>query len=210
MRKQLAAAGLTAGLAVGGVAGFAFTGGTGLVGAQDESTTTPAPMSEAEDARPDRSERIAEILKPLVDDGTITQEQADKVSEALIAARPEGGFGSGRGDRGDHGGRGGHGFGKGIGLDAAAEALGMTADELKTELRDGTTVKELAEEKDVELSKVIGALVAAANERIDQAVENGRISEERAEEMKGNVSERITAFVNGERPEAGFGRPGRR
>lgn len=86
----------------------------------------------------------------------------------------------------------------------------MTADELKTELRDGTTVKELAEEKDVELSKVTDALVAAANERIDQAVENGRISEERAEEMKGNVSERITAFVNGERPEAGFGRPGRR
>jgi len=202
MRKKLAAAGLTAGLAVGGVAGFAFTGGAGFVGAQGDETTTTVPKSGSDEARPDRSERIAEILKPLVDDGTLTQEQADKVSDALIAARPEGGFG--------HHGRGGHGFGKGIGLDAAAEALGITADELKTELRDGKTVKELAEEKGVELSKVTDALVAAANERIDQAVENGRISEERAEEMKGNVSERITAFVNGERPEGGFGRPGRR
>ena len=110
MRKQLAAAGLTAGLAVGGVAGFAFTGGTGLVGAQDESTTTPAPMSEAEDARPDRSERIAEILKPLVDDGTITQEQADRRAETITEAVENVVDGEGFG-RGGHRGRGPGGFG---------------------------------------------------------------------------------------------------
>jgi urease gamma subunit len=50
-------------------------------------------------------------------------------------------------------------FGGGM-LDAAAKALGMTSDELMTQLKDGKSIKDIAAEKDVELSKVADAIVA--------------------------------------------------
>lgn len=195
MRKQLAAAGLTAGLAVGGIAGFAFTSGSSAVGAQDGTTTTTAPSAPKAD-KPDRSARIQETLKPLVDDGTITQAQADKVTDALIAAQPEGGKGGG-----PRGGRGGF----GIGLDAAATALGITADELKAELKDGTSIADVAKEKGVDLSKVTDALVAEATTRINEQVTNGKLTQEQADERIAQLKDRITSAVNGEFPAGGPG-----
>jgi hypothetical protein len=197
MRKQLAAAGLTAGLAVGGVSGFVFTSGSTAVGAQDETTTTTAPAAPKAD-RPDRSQHIKDALQPLIDDGTITQAQADKVTDALIAAQPEG-----RPGGWDHGGpRGGKGGGFGFGgLDEAATALGMTADELKSALKDGSSIADIAKDKGVDLAKVIDALVVAAKERVQQQVADEKLTQEQADERIAGLTERITALVNGERPE---------
>jgi hypothetical protein len=47
---------------------------------------------------------------------------------------------------------------------------------------------------------VIEALVTEATAAIDQGVTNGRIDAERAEEMKANLEDHITARVNGEDP----------
>ena len=88
----------------------------------------------------------------------------------------------------------------GAGLDAAATALGMDESALRDELRDGKTIADVANEKDVDLQAVIDALVAAANEKIDQAVADGRISSDRADDMKSRTKDMITAFVNGQRP----------
>ena len=122
-------------------------------------------------------------------DGTLTQAQADAVAEALEAAKPERPFGGGR-----HG-PGGLGFGR-IGLDAAAEVIGIEEDDLRDALRDGTTLAELATQNGVEVQAVIDALVAEGNERIDNALEDGRIDEAEAAERRTELTERITTLVN--------------
>jgi hypothetical protein len=95
----------------------------------------------------------------------------------------------------------------GAGLDAAAEAIGITSEELRTALRDGSTIAEVAEANDVEVQTVIDALVADAEAALDEAVANGRLTDERAAEIKASLPERIEAMVNGE---GRFGGPGAR
>ena len=85
--------------------------------------------------------------------------------------------------------RGTRGFGRGLGsqaaLEAAAEALGMTVDDLKTQLWGGKTLADLAEEKGVDLAEVKAAVEAAQKEelraRIEQAVTAGTITQENAD-----------------------------
>lgn len=70
-------------------------------------------------------------------------------------------------------------------LEAAAQVLGMTADELSTALQNGTTLETLAEEAGVELQAVRDALSAVhADEmraQIKQAVADGTISQDKAD-----------------------------
>lgn len=71
------------------------------------------------------------------------------------------------------------------GLEAAAEALGMTADELSAQLWGGKTLADLAEEKGVDLQTVRDAVLQACEQAlrdaIEQAVQDGRISREMAD-----------------------------
>jgi hypothetical protein len=108
-----------------------------------------------------------------------------------------------RGGRGGPGGPGGPHGGRGEGLEATAEAIGITADELRTALMDGQSIAQVAEANDVDVQTVIDALVARADERLDEAVENGRLTEAQASERAAELEERITAHVNGERPAGG-------
>lgn len=196
MGKKLAIIGLSAGLLGGGAAGFAITGTTGVAGAQSDTTTTvPAdasstPSTSDSSSRPDPSTKLAEALAPLVTDGTLTQAQADKVIEALKAAGPIGG---------GHG----HGRGGGPGAEAAATALGMTAEELRTELKSGSTIAEVATEQGVELSTVTDAMLAAEKEHLAEEVASGKITQAQADERLSGAAERITARVNGEMPAGG-------
>jgi hypothetical protein len=79
----------------------------------------------------------------------------------------------------------GRGFGGEVGLEAAAEALGMTADELSTQLWGGKTLADLAEEKGVDLQDIQDAVSAAQEQAkrdaIEQAVEDGTITREHAD-----------------------------
>ena len=103
--------------------------------------------------------------------------------------------------RGGPGGPGGHPRLRHLALEATAEAIGITTDELRTALADGSTVAEVAEANGVDVQDVIDALVADATERIDAAVASGDLDADRAEEVKANLVERITAHVNGEHPD---------
>ena len=120
----------------------------------------------------------------------------ERISELVNNPMPA--FGEGHPVRGP----GGPGFGPmlGAGLDAAAEALGIEVSELHDALRDGKSIADVAAENDVDVQDVIDALVAAGTEAIDDAVAAGKIDEERAAELKDNLSDRVTAFVNGEHP----------
>ena len=83
-------------------------------------------------------------------------------------------------------GRGPGGRGLGLeGLQAAAEALNMTTDELINALRSGKTLEELATEAGVDIQEVQDAIQAAHAEsirtRIEQAVTDGTITQEHAD-----------------------------
>lgn len=100
---------------------------------------------------------------------------------------------------GDHTCDGTHAGGRGMmagGLTTAAETIGIEVDALRQALADGKTIAEVASENRVEVQAVIDALVAEANTRIDEAVANGRITAEQAEEHRANAIGKITTFVN--------------
>ena len=133
-------------------------------------TTRPATPPADNGTRPAPGERLAARLQSLVDDGTLTTAQRDAVVTALEAARPDHG--------GRHGGR--HGGLRGEMLDVAATAIGVTADELKTEIQAGKTIAEVAVENGKTAQDVIDALVATAS---------------------ADLTQRITDMVNGVHPE---------
>lgn len=85
-----------------------------------------------------------------------------------------------------------------VGLDAAAEALGMSADDLRSELEDGKTIADVAKEKGVDVQTVVDAIVAEATQRIDQRVSDGDLDADRAAQLKQDLPQRITDLVNGE------------
>jgi hypothetical protein len=134
---------------------------------------------------------VDDALSGLVDDGTLTQDQADAVSDALKEARPDhlpGHFGAwGPGD--------GSVFGPSL-LDDAAAAIGVDDDELLDALRDGETIAELAKEKGVDPQDVIDAMAAAVRDRLDAAVEGGDLDQAAADQRLADATARITEFVN--------------
>jgi uncharacterized membrane protein len=83
----------------------------------------------------------------------------------------------------------GFGFGGGIcgqaELEAAAKALGMTADELSTQLWGGRTLADLADKAGVDLQTVRDAVEAAnqaaIKDAINQAVKDGYLTQEQAD-----------------------------
>ena len=184
MNKKLVSISLGAGLVVGSAAGLIAV--PAISGAQTANTTTAtAPAN-----RPDPSVRLNETLKPLVDAGTITQAQADAVIAALKADMPA------HGERGP-GGKGGP------GLDVAAQALGMTTDELHTALDGGQTLAQVASDKGVNVQVVVDALVASATNHINEEVTSGEITQAQADQKLADLSQHVTDRVNNPRPEGG-------
>lgn len=183
MNKKLVSISLGAGLVVGSAAGIIAV--PAISGAQSTSSTTAAATAPAN--RPDPSVRLNETLKPLVDAGTITQAQADAVIAALKADMPE----HGKGGKG------------GPGMDVAAQALGMTADELHTALDGGQTLAQVASDKGVNVQVVIDALVASATNHINEEVTSGEITQAEADQKLADLTQRVTDRVNNPRPEGG-------
>jgi ribosomal protein S20 len=91
-------------------------------------------------------------------------------------------------------------------LDAAAQALNLSVDDLRSKLRDGKTLAQVAADQNVDKQKVIDAMVADATAHIDQAVQDGKITADQANERKSNLQERVTRLVNEGPPERGGGR----
>ena len=194
-QHRLAAFGLVAGLLGGGAAGMAL-GLPGFAGAQtsDSSPSTTAPADPAARApKPERGAWLRDTLAPLVEKGTITQAQADAVIAALEAAKPA------KGPRGHA--PGGKAFRGGPGrLDAAATAIGITVEELRTALQGGQSLADVAKSKGVDAEKVVSALVAELKAHLDEGVASGRHTRAEADQKLARVTERIRAFVNGEAP----------
>ncbi|PRY48923.1 hypothetical protein LY71_1075 [Geodermatophilus tzadiensis] len=146
--------------------------------ADDEPTTTESTTDSAT-----AEDRIRDALSGLVDDGSISQEQADEVATTLSEA----GFGG-------HGGYGWHG---GFGLEVAAETLGLSEEDLRTALQaDGASLASVAEDQGVAVEDLVAALTAAAQEHLDEAVAEGRLTQEQADERSAELETWITERVN--------------
>ena len=192
-----AAFGLTAGLVGGSLAGMVL----GVPGISSASASTAVAVQQSDepvdDAPVERGEMLREVLQALVDDGTLTADQADAVTTHLVENRPE------RGNRGDrvgrgHGDRGGRGPGGFDRSGVLTELLGLDSEALRTELRSGSTLAEIAEAQGVEASAVVDALVAQATERMNAAVESERLTADEAAEKLAELETRIADRVNGD------------
>ncbi len=168
-----------------------------LIAGAGAVAVTPASAASADNPIASRLGWIKDALSGLVSDGTLTQEQADKVASTLDDALPQ---------RDEH--RWGPGPGGPMrgpammrGLDVAAKALGMTDAELRTALMSGKTLADVAKDQGVPVDTVVTALVDSVTKDIDQAVADGRLTQDQADTFTKDLKARITDRVNGVRPQ---------
>ena len=79
---------------------------------------------------------------------------------------------------------------------AAAEALGLTVEELRTAAQEGTTLAELAQREGVPTSTVVDAMVAAAKAHLAEEVAEGDLTQAEADERAAELQTRIAASVD--------------
>jgi hypothetical protein len=91
------------------------------------------------------------------------------------------------------------------GLDAAASYLGLTEEQLRSELSSGTTLAQVAQAHGKSVSGLVDALVADAKSHLDAAVKAGRITQAQADDMLNGLRTRIQSMVNSARPARPFG-----
>ncbi|MEW6402249.1 MAG: hypothetical protein AB1649_10645 [Chloroflexota bacterium] len=112
----------------------------------------------------------------------------------------------GQTDKGGPGRGHGHRFLGEAELQAAADALGMTTDEVSTALQSGKTLQDLADEAGVDLQVVQDAISAARAEemrqRIEQAVADGTMTQEKADWLLEGLEK---GFLDGPGFGLGFG-----
>ena len=81
-------------------------------------------------------------------------------------------------------------------LAVSAKTIGITPQALRAELKSGKSVAQVAGEHGVTAQTVIGALVGAADTRIDQAVSDHKLTSDQAAKLKAALPARVTKAVN--------------
>jgi hypothetical protein len=143
-------------------------------------------------------------LDESVEDGRLTEEQAERLKERLEADEfplfrgP--GFGPALPRFHRHGPR------LFAALDAAADFLDVPEGELRQRLREGETLAELARDEGKSVDGLVDALVAEKTKRLDEAVEEDRLTKAQRDRIVANLREHVTDLVNGRLPTP---RPGR-
>jgi hypothetical protein len=141
-----------------------------------------------------RDATFAQIDKALAD-GTITKEEADRLKEHIESGDGPM-FGLPPGPRFDGLHRGfGFQHGPPAFFEAAATYLGFTTDRLFEALGDGTSLADLAKEKGKPVDGLEQAIVAAVEKNFDEAVQNGRITEEQKTEFLDMFRDHVDELV---------------
>lgn len=83
-------------------------------------------------------------------------------------------------------------------IEAAAEAIGIEPAELTRALHEGRTIADVAEAKGVDVQGVVDAIVESERERLEDAVDAGRLTEGQAVAIADDLEERVTDLVNGD------------
>jgi hypothetical protein len=82
-------------------------------------------------------------------------------------------------------------------LSAAADYLGLTVPALLEKLSSGQSLAQIAKAQDKSVDGLKKAMVADAKERLDQAVDNGMLTQAQADKALSEIEERIDDLVNG-------------
>ena len=128
-----------------------------------------------------RASALAEIDQRVAD-GDLTEEQGDSIKERIESFEPgEGPFGT-RPNRGMHAFRGFLGD------------LDIDLDSLRESIKSGMTLDDALEDLGLDVDALLSDAVENATAHIDELVAEGRITQERADEMK----ERLESFELGE------------
>ncbi|WP_379131298.1 hypothetical protein [Paenibacillus sp. sgz500958] len=90
----------------------------------------------------------------------------------------------------------GFGFRGTVDYTATATLLGLTTDELKTELSAGKSLADLAKSKGVDVQKLIDAQAAALTASIKQAVTDGKLTQAQADTQLANIAALAEKIVN--------------
>lgn len=217
MRRKIVIVGAAA-LAVAG-GGAALAASTG--GPQDERKAVLDDVAKELGVTPARlTAALKKALENRVDAavaaGRLTKEQGEALKKRIEAqdflaiggARLGPGPGPGRGF-GHHGFGGMRGFGA---SGAAATYLGLSKDELRSQLADGKSLAEIAKSKGKSVDGLVTALLADTKTRLDAAVKAGRLTQAQADQMLQNAKKRLTDLVNAKppaHPEGGKGATGK-
>ena len=164
------AAALAGGMAIG-----SFVAPPMAAFAADTSTSTTATAT----ARTP-GQWMTDALKGLVTNGTLTQAQSDTVASTLSAAEPKGRHGGGPG---------------GPNVTEAAKVLNLGEADLRTQMKT-KSLADIAKAQNVDVQKVIDALVAAQNARIDKQVTDGKLTQAEADTKKTETVTKVTDSVN--------------
>jgi len=127
---------------------------------------------------------LRQALAGLVADGTLDQAQADRVTEAVQATRPERLPPAER----PHGGR--------FDRAALAEAVGTSVPELREGLQAGRTLAQLAEERGLARAELVERMVAAGQAQLAEDVAAGALTQAQADTRRAQLQSRVEARVD--------------
>lgn len=82
--------------------------------------------------------------------------------------------------------------GSGGALSVVADLLGMTQEDLLAELREGASIVDLTNEAGISPQELIEGIMSSRIERLQAAVDAGRLTQEQADAMVETMRERIT------------------
>ena len=71
----------------------------------------------------------------------------------------------------------------------SASTIGVSTDELKTDIKNGQSVADVATAHSVNPSDVVTAIVDAGTTKLADAVTNGNLTQEKADKVKARLSE---------------------
>jgi hypothetical protein len=166
--------------------------------------TTPTPAGGAAQSQQGQRPNFQAYLDALAKRLNITTAQlrtamSQARTDVGLPATGPGPFGPGGQHGRGPGGQGPRGFGD---LNAAAQAIGISADQLRQEI-PGKSLAQVAQAHGKTADDVATALKNAAHQRIDQEVSNGHIQAADAAQRKSAIDQRIDQMVNQVMPQGG-------
>jgi len=138
---------------------------------------------------------ITERTNQAVVDGTITQEQADNLLSNLEQVITDGI--NGDLSRGSNNGSPRGNMARVL-LAAITDETGMDAQSVLQAVRDGSTLAEVIEANGGTVTNVVASATATVTEHVNNAVANGNMTQEQADNILGSLEQTLTDILNGE------------
>jgi len=188
-----------------GVALAAASGGAAAIAASGSDSPSAESQAIVNDAAgqlgisPDKlsaalEKALADRVDAAVAAGRLTKAEGDALKQRLQSGDFPifGGIGRGFGH-----------FGLFGDFSAAADYLGLTPVELRTQVAGGKSLAQIAQAQGKSVSGLVEAMVNAAKQKLDHAVANGRLTQSQENEMLSGLRGRIQKLVSSTLPDPG-------